>query len=201
MWRYKYLQRVLGLMAEHVAALVSSKTTLDVGNKIRQKILDSDKLGIQLPTSLDSLEQDEAELIKIWDQCKDKISRFSVYGFAYQVDLVLLKDTSDSSVLPPSGTLSQPDSDAASTHGPKRVTTIKVRRLMRRVLGDPYKEEVKKMLGRIDAQIRGDQVALTNTLIAERDRILQGWRGQLQQPQQMLTQRFYRPSDVIAELA
>jgi len=178
--RSLYLQQVFELMAAHVAALMTSKATWDIGNKIQRRIRDSEKLGFQLVATLEDL-RGEAKLVG-WDQCKEKLLRFSVYGFVYQVDLVLLKDTSDSSVLPPSSTSLQ-DSDATPIYGPKNTTTINVRRLVKRIFGDPYKDEVRKMLGRIDAQLRAEQTALASSLIDERDRILQEWKGSLQQIQ------------------
>ena len=176
------MQQVFELLAAHVAALMTSKATWDIGNKIQRRIRDSERLGFQLVTTLEDL-RDQTNLVKGWDQCKEKVLHFSVYGFVYQVDLVLLKDTSDSSVLHPSESTSRQNSDVTPAYGPKNTTTINVRRLVKRIFGDPYKDEVRKMLGSIDAQLRAEQTALANNLIAERDRILQEWKGILQRTQ------------------
>ncbi|KAK3356475.1 hypothetical protein B0T25DRAFT_536832, partial [Lasiosphaeria hispida] len=67
-WRCKYLQDVFELIAAHVAALMSSRSTWEIGNKIQRRIQESEKLGIQLGSSVDD---DGIRLVRGWEKSKD----------------------------------------------------------------------------------------------------------------------------------
>ncbi|KAK0702386.1 hypothetical protein B0H67DRAFT_558672 [Lasiosphaeris hirsuta] len=191
-WRYVYLQNVFELMAAHVAALMSSRSTWEIGNKIQRRLQESEKLGIQLGSTVDD---DGTKVVRGWEKSRDKIiSQFSVYGFIYQVDLILLKNTS-------AGGTSHANSDASASNGPKHVASFQVKKLVKKMFGDPYADEVRKMLGIIDTQIRNDQASLTYNLIMERNLILQNWRNQLQYAQsQPPFGSFVQANGALAEL-
>ncbi|KAK1758088.1 hypothetical protein QBC47DRAFT_132890 [Echria macrotheca] len=187
-WRVQYFKRVFSKLVALLTALICADETRAIGVKIQKQLRESRQLGIQLGAT------EEA-----WEQNAAMLSRFSIYGFMYQVDLVLLKDTSESSVLPPTGGSSKQDSDTMSVLGPKSVITFNPMRALKRVFGGSYRDEVKKMLEKIDEKIQADQAEFVADRIAERNRILEGWRRWLAQTQPP-RERVVQPPGVVAEL-
>jgi hypothetical protein len=170
--RETYLRRVFNHLLTEITLLQSSESrrTWEIAAEIRKRIAESDLLGIRLLDNQGSQAVIHA-LDHAWEQCKETLAQFSVYGFIHQVDVVLLNGTS--SYCPPHV--------SAPSFSPKEVGRVNWLGLFRLWSRDQYTEKVEELLSRISSQIQLDQRAFTESLIRKRDDKLEEWRSKLRQ--------------------
>jgi hypothetical protein len=152
----------------------------EVAQKIVQKVKEFDKLKIDL---MDKSEDNIA-----------KISAFSVYGFAHQVEMVLLGNVPVNTV-PASrssssaGSDATPHADSGSSPELKAMRGFNlgwIGRLKPKPSAQPrlqVTEEVAKMLTAVDKQIRTDQDSMPAELVSKRQETLRICKDNLERPE------------------
>ncbi|KAK0631487.1 hypothetical protein B0T14DRAFT_559281 [Immersiella caudata] len=156
--RAMYMERLFLQMVACIRALTAEFP--DIGQKVQRRILDCPHLRVYLSEEINHVKR---EVIHPWERSRDHLMGRTIYGFALQVDMALLKGTPDEYKKQDYATFASLPSGQT---GPRAVTRPHFR-AMKAIFGpsDRYVEEVKKILDIMNETIIRDRARLRDELL------------------------------------
>ncbi|KAK0639195.1 hypothetical protein B0T16DRAFT_422603 [Cercophora newfieldiana] len=203
-----YMRRIFHVLVEYVKILNDNRSTRSIGRQMLDRISESPHLNIHLTGSLNEARRP----VPAWDRSSADLSTRTIYGFVLQLDIALLRGTSEAynpdDYAPPEPAASLHESDDASVlgvAGPKSLDRLRVTKAFKEVWAPKreYVEEVKRMMNMIDNEILEYQAELVGRLIRNRNRIMEERRVLLQaepSPSPAVPQGNGHPPELPAEI-